>query len=83
MINAEKINGMDVGVTAEYIKIGGVRMGEPTPYRLIFDRISHDILFYDASLRNLEFPLDWDGVIEHVSLPAILKPHNGGGWKNV
>jgi hypothetical protein len=135
----EKINGMNVGVTAEYIKIGGVKMGEPTPYRLIFDRISHDIPFFrsylknavlngavvvnnpfwwssdekffgyslatklgvtvpktvllpqksykqgvtDASLRNLEFPLDWDGVIEHVGLPAILKPHDGGGWKNV
>jgi hypothetical protein len=135
----EKINSMNVGVTAEYIKIGGVKMGEPTPYRLIFDRISHDIPFFrsylknavlngavvvnnpfwwssdekffgyslatklgitvpktvllpqksykpgvtDASLRNLEFPLDWDGVIEHVGLPAILKPHDGGGWKNV
>ncbi|HEX5081541.1 MAG TPA: hypothetical protein VFY40_05820 [Blastocatellia bacterium] len=135
----EKINGMNAGVTAEYIKVGGVKMGEPTPYRLIFDRISHDIPFFrsylknavlngavvvnnpfwwssdekffgyslatklgvavpktvllpqksykqgvtDASLRNLEFPLDWDGVIEHVGLPAILKPHDGGGWRNV
>src|SRR5262245_55401276 len=135
----EKINGMNAGVTAEYVKIGGVKMGEPTPYRLIFDRISHDIPFFqsylknavlngaivvnnpfwrssdekffgyslatklgvavpktvllpqksynqgvtDASLRNLEFPLDWEGVIEHVGLPAILKPHDGGGWKNV
>jgi hypothetical protein len=135
----EKINSMNAGVTAEYIKVGGVKMGEPTPYRLIFDRISHDIPFFrsylknavlngavvinnpfwwssdekffgyslatklgitvpktvllpqksykqgvtDASLRNLEFPLDWDGVIEHVGLPAILKPHDGGGWKNV
>jgi hypothetical protein len=135
----EKINGMNAGVTAEYIKVGGVKMGEPTPYRLIFDRISHDIPFFrsylknavlngavvvnnpfwwssdekffgyslatklgvavpktvllpqksykqgvtDASLRNLDFPLDWDGIIEHVGLPAILKPHDGGGWKNV
>jgi hypothetical protein len=135
----EKINGMNAGVTAEYIKVGGVKMGEPTPYRLIFDRISHDIPFFrsylknavlngavvvnnpfwwssdekffgyslatklgvavpktvllpqksykqgvtDASLRNLEFPIDWDGIIEHVGLPAILKPHDGGGWKNV
>ncbi|MBO0726424.1 MAG: hypothetical protein J2P52_12545, partial [Blastocatellia bacterium] len=135
----EKINGMNAGVTAEYIKVGGVKMGEPTPYRLIFDRISQDVPFFrsylknavlngavvvnnpfwwssdekffgyslatklgvvvpktvllpqksykqgvsDASLRNLEFPLDWDGIIEHVGLPAILKPHDGGGWKNV
>jgi len=35
------------------------------------------------SLRNLEFPLDWQGIIDHVGLPAILKPFDGGGWKNV
>jgi hypothetical protein len=135
----EKINSMNAGVTAEYLKVGGVRMDGSNEYRLIFDRISHEIPFYrsylkhavlngtivvnnpfwwsadekffgyslatklgvtvpktvllpqksyiqgvtDASLRNLEFPLDWDGIIEHVGLPAILKPHNGGGWKDV
>jgi hypothetical protein len=35
------------------------------------------------SLRNLEFPLDWQGVIDYVGLPAIIKPFDGGGWKNV
>src|SRR5690606_39366656 len=35
------------------------------------------------SLRNLEFPLDWEGIIEYVGFPAFLKPHDGGGWKNV
>ena len=35
------------------------------------------------SLRNLEFPLDWQAVIEYVGFPAFLKPHDGGGWKNV
>ena len=35
------------------------------------------------SLRNLEFPLDWEAVAEHVGFPAILKPFDGGGWKNV
>src|SRR6266545_4910040 len=48
----EKINGMNAGVTAEYVKIGGVKMGEPTPYRLIFDRISHDIPFFQSYLKN-------------------------------
>ena len=135
----EKINGMNAGVTAEYVKLDGVRVGEPTEYRLIFDRISHDIPFYrgflknavlngttvinnpfwwsaddkffnyslatklgvavpktvllpqkaykdgvtDASLRNLRFPLDWDGIINYVGLPAILKPFDGGGWRDV
>src|SRR5207248_4018593 len=35
------------------------------------------------SLRNLEFPLDWQSIIDYVGLPAIMKPFDGGGWKNV
>ena len=35
------------------------------------------------SLRNLEFPLDWQGIVDYVGLPAFLKPFDGGGWKNV
>jgi hypothetical protein len=35
------------------------------------------------SLRNLEFPLDWEGVAKHVGMPCILKDAHGGGWKEV
>ena len=35
------------------------------------------------SLRNLEFPLDWEGIVEYVGLPCILKDAHGGGWKEV
>jgi hypothetical protein len=35
------------------------------------------------SLRNLEFPLDWQGIVEYTGFPAFLKPFDGGGWKNV
>lgn len=35
------------------------------------------------SLRNLEFPLDWQGICDYVGFPAFIKPHDGGGWKNV
>src|SRR5919204_4071208 len=135
----EKINGMNAGVTAEYLKLGGVRMGEAADYRLIFDRISHDIPFYraflknavlngtivinnpfwwsaddkffnyslatklgvaiprtvllphkehppgttDRSMRNLEYPLDWEAIFEYVGFPAFLKPFDGGGWRDV
>jgi hypothetical protein len=37
----------------------------------------------NESLRNLEFPLDWEGIVNHVGFPAFLKPFDGGGWKNV
>ena len=37
---------------AEFVTIGGVRMDEPARYRVIVDRISHDIPFYRAYLKN-------------------------------
>ena len=49
----ERINGMGVpGVTAEFVQIGGVKMEGPCPYRVIVDRISHDIPFYRAWLKT-------------------------------
>ncbi len=49
----EKINAMKVpGVEAEFVKIGGVRMDEPQKYAVIIDRISQDIQFYRAYLKN-------------------------------
>ncbi len=38
---------------------------------------------HDESLRNLQYPLDWQGVIAHVGLPCVLKDAHGGGWRDV
>ncbi len=35
------------------------------------------------SLRNLQYPLDWERVARYTGLPAVLKPNTGGGWKDV
>ena len=35
------------------------------------------------SLRNLQFPLNWDEIFGYVGFPAFLKPHDGGGWRDV
>jgi hypothetical protein len=35
------------------------------------------------SLRNLVYPLDWDGIIDQIGLPCILKDAHGGGWREV
>ena len=49
----EKINSMKVPeVEAEFVKIGGIRMDEPKKYAVIIDRISQDIPFYRAYLKN-------------------------------
>ena len=42
-----------------------------------------DVDIQQESLRNLDYPLDWDAILEYIGLPAILKPFSGGGWKHV
>jgi hypothetical protein len=37
----------------------------------------------ERSMRNLAYPLDWEGIFEYVGFPAFFKPFSGGGWKNV
>jgi hypothetical protein len=128
------------GFKAELAKFGGTRDQFESPYRVIVDRLSHEVPYYrfhlkcaslagsyvindpwwwsadekmfgfslakklgvavpktvmlpshsyipsidpNRSLRNLEYPLDWEGIIKYVGFPAILKPADGGGWKNV
>lgn len=133
--------GREHGITAEMVSLTGTRMGEPSGYRVIVDRISHEVEYYRAflkhavltgtyvinnpfwwtaddkffnysvaekvgvavprtvvlpqksyptdidltaeSLRNLGYPVDWDGLLDYVGRPAILKPYSGGGWKHV
>ena len=38
---------------------------------------------HQKSLRNLKYPLDWQGIVDYVGLPCVLKDAHGGGWKEV
>ena len=40
-------------------------------------------IVHEESLRNLQYPLDWQSLIDHVGLPCVLKDAHGGGWRNV
>src|SRR3954467_14412131 len=40
-------------------------------------------IVHNESLRNLQYPLDWDEIIAYVGLPCILKDAHGGGWRDV
>ena len=40
-------------------------------------------IVHDESLRNLVYPLDWQGIIDYVGLPCVLKDALGGGGKDV
>ncbi len=49
----ERINGKKVkGIMAEPVSINKVIQGEPTEYAVIIDRISQDVPFYRAYLKN-------------------------------
>ena len=46
-----KVNSMEKGVTAEYIQVGGTKLNEPVPYRVILDRMSHEVPYYSVYLK--------------------------------
>src|SRR3990172_2215261 len=48
----EEVNRRVQGVIAEYVKLGGTIMNEPSPYRVIVDRISHEVPYYRSYLKN-------------------------------
>jgi hypothetical protein len=59
------------------------KLGIAVPKTVLLPQKDYIPGIVSESLRNLEFPLDWEGIIDYVGLPAILKPFDGGGWKNV
>jgi hypothetical protein len=48
----EEVAKRDEGVVAEYVQLGGTAMDEPPPYRVIIDRISHEVPYYRSYLKN-------------------------------
>lgn len=44
--------GKKDGVAAEFVKLGGTRMGEPKEYAVIVDRISHEVDYYRGYLKH-------------------------------
>jgi glutathione synthase/RimK-type ligase-like ATP-grasp enzyme len=60
------------------------RLGVATPRTVMLPQKDYiPAIDKQRSLRNLEFPLNWDAIIDYVKFPAILKPADGGGWKDV
>jgi glutathione synthase/RimK-type ligase-like ATP-grasp enzyme len=59
------------------------KLGVAVPPTVLLPHKTHPPGTTDRSMRNLEYPLDWDGIFRYVGFPAFLKPHDGGGWKDV
>src|SRR6201985_1982298 len=59
------------------------KLGVAVPPTVLLPHKTHPVGTTDRSMRNLEYPLDWEGIFEYVGFPSFLKPHDGGGWRNV
>ena len=46
-----KVNSMGKGVQAEFVQLGGTKLNEPVPYRVILDRMSHEVPYYSVYLK--------------------------------
>jgi glutathione synthase/RimK-type ligase-like ATP-grasp enzyme len=46
-----KVNSMGKGVTAEFAQLGGTKLNEPVPYRVVLDRMSHEVPYYSVYLK--------------------------------
>jgi hypothetical protein len=46
-----KVNSMGKGVLAEFVQLGGTKLNEPVPYRVVLDRMSHEVPYYSVYLK--------------------------------
>jgi glutathione synthase/RimK-type ligase-like ATP-grasp enzyme len=46
-----KVNAGREGVRAEFVRLGGTKLNEPVPYRVVLDRMSHEVPYYAVYLK--------------------------------
>ena len=59
------------------------KLGVAVPPTVILPHKEHPEGTTDRSMRNLEYPLNWDAVFDYVGEHGFMKPVDGGGWKDV
>lgn len=59
------------------------KIGVAIPKTVLLPQKAYKDDVSEQSLRNLVYPIDWHSVLEYTGIPAIMKPYDGGGWKNV
>ena len=60
-----------------------IEMGIPVPKTVLLPSNARPDNTSETSFRNLKAPLDWEYMFNYIGFPAYMKPHDGGGWKNV
>ena len=46
-----KVNARGEEVQAEFVRLGGTKLNEPVPYRVVLDRMSHEVPYYAVYLK--------------------------------
>ena len=59
------------------------RLGVAVPATVLVPHKEHPKETSGQSMRNLEFPLDWESVFAAAGEHGFLKPIDGGGWRDV
>jgi hypothetical protein len=59
------------------------RLGVPVPKTWVLPSKAYGPDISPASLHNLKFPLDWEGMANLAGFPMFIKPHWGGGFRDV
>ena len=60
-----------------------MKMGVAVPPTVILPHKFYPENTNQQSMRNLEFPLDWESVFRYVGEHGFMKPVDGGGWRDV
>src|SRR6516165_7481404 len=59
------------------------KLGVAVPPTVILPHKKHPEGTTERSMRNLEYPLNWEAVFSYVGEHGFMKPVNGGGWRDV
>lgn len=59
------------------------KIGIPLPKTVLLPTYERPDNTQETSFRNMKFPQDWEYIFNYVGFPAYMKPHDGGGWRNV
>ncbi len=57
--------------------------GVAVPKTVLLPHKEHPEGTQGDSYTNLQFPLEWEQVWDHLGFPIYMKPADGGGWKHV
>lgn len=59
------------------------KLGVAVPKTVVLPSKEHGPDITSGSLRNMIYPIDWRALVDELGLPLFMKPHWGGGWRDV